>query len=85
MKIEVDSADLKPVIAAAVAEAMAAASTLGTDRLGYSEAEAARSLGMPKHRLRDARLRGEITGRRVGKAVYYARDELVRFLAKGDG
>jgi len=50
------------------------------DRLSYTEAEAASLLGIERHVLRDCRLRGEITGRKVGKRILYAREELVGFL-----
>ncbi len=52
------------------------------DRLAYSEAEAAALLGIQRHVLRDARLRGEITGSRVGKGIRYERDELLQFLRR---
>ncbi len=48
-------------------------------RVAYTEAEAAELLGVPAHVLRDARLRGEITGKRLGKKVIYAADELRAF------
>jgi hypothetical protein len=50
------------------------------ERLGYSEAEAAAALGIAKHRLRDARLRGEISAKRVGRSFIYSRQTLVDFL-----
>jgi hypothetical protein len=53
---------------------------LGSDRLWYSEAEASAMLGLPSHRLRDCRRRGEITGSKIGKAIGYERSELLRFL-----
>ena len=49
-------------------------------RIGYPEAEAAAVMGIPRHRLRDARLRGEISARKVGKGYVYSRESLVRFL-----
>ncbi len=49
-------------------------------RIGYPEAEAAAAMGIPRHRLRDARLRGEITARRVGRGYVYSRESLLRFL-----
>lgn len=50
------------------------------ERMAYSEAEAAALLGVQRHVLRDARLRGELSGSRVGKGIRYERDELLRFL-----
>jgi hypothetical protein len=55
------------------------------DRLAYSEAEAAALLGIQRHVLRDARLRGEIAGCRIGKGIRYERDELLLFLRRRRG
>ncbi len=78
-----DLQELKPLLSAIVREtieqAWAADAKLG-DRLGYTEAEAAALLGVPKHVLRDARLRGEISARRVGAKYVYGRQSLVAFL-----
>jgi hypothetical protein len=73
----------KAVVAQAVEELLAQRaadkSRLGS-RLWFSEAEASAMLGLPSHRLRDCRRRGEITGSKVGKAIGYERSELLRFL-----
>ncbi|RIK75387.1 MAG: hypothetical protein DCC68_21295 [Planctomycetota bacterium] len=82
MKLDIDPTELAPVIRQVVAETLAATAALPADRIGHTEAEAAALLGMAKHMLRDARLRGEIKGRRVGKSIYYGRGELIRFLEK---
>jgi hypothetical protein len=84
VKLDVSDLDgLRPVIRAAVVavleELRADEAHLG-DRLGYPEAEAAALLGVERHTLRDCRLRGEITGRLIGKRIVYGRAELVRFL-----
>ena len=49
-------------------------------RLAYPEAEAAGLLGIPRHVLRDSRLRGEIDASRIGKRVVYERDQLLKFM-----
>ena len=51
-------------------------------RIGYTEPEAATLVGVRPHVLRDCRLRGEISARRVGRRLIYSRDELERFLAE---
>jgi excisionase family DNA binding protein len=56
-----------------------------SDKLAFSEAEAAALLGVRRHVLRDARLRGEIAGCRVGKSIRYERQELLRFLERRRG
>jgi hypothetical protein len=88
MKLDAsDIDDLRPVIAAVVGEVLERlnghAGKLG-DRLAFPEAEAAALCGLPKHVLRDARLRGEIRGKRCGKGVLITRAELLRYLTEGD-
>ncbi len=84
MKLDLDEAELQPIIVATVAATL---DQLQADRqkldgrLAYSEPEAAALLGLRPHVLRDCRLRGELDGRRVGKRILYPRDELLRFLA----
>ncbi len=86
MKLDAeDLRDLRPLIDAIVQSTVA---TLQADdaklgdggRLGFSEPEAASLLGIARHRLRDARLRGEIKARLVGKSYLYSRQSLVGFL-----
>jgi hypothetical protein len=83
MNISIDSNDLKPlveqVVAATLKKLEAANGKLG-NRLAFNEPEAAALLGIKPHVLRDARLRGEISGSRVGKRILYERDEVLRFL-----
>ena len=87
MKIDFTSDDLRPLVATIVAETLEqlaeADRKLPDGRLGFSESEAAARLGTAQHRLRDARLRGEIKARKVGKSYVYAREVLVEFL-RGD-
>ena len=53
-------------------------------RIGYTEAEAAQLMGIPNHRLRDARLRGEISAKKVGRGYVYSRRSLLAWLEKSD-
>ncbi|MEM9354447.1 MAG: helix-turn-helix domain-containing protein [Planctomycetota bacterium] len=57
-----------------------APSRLDRDRLGFPEAEAAALLGVRQYVLRDARLRGEITGRKLGRSWCYSRKALETWL-----
>ena len=51
------------------------------DRLAYSEAEAARLLGLNVHQLRDERLRKRISASQiVGNRIRYTRQDLERYL-----
>jgi hypothetical protein len=78
-----DIQDLAPLIRAAVVatldEMRATEAKLG-DRLAFTESEAAGLLGVPRHVLRDARLRGEISARTCGKKLLYSRESLLRFV-----
>ena len=75
---------IQPIIAETVTQTLIQIENdeaqLGNGRLWFSESEAAGLLGLPAHRLRDCRRRGEITGCKVGKSIGYERDELLRFL-----
>ncbi len=73
---------IRATVRATVAEIEATERKLG-DRLSYTEIEAAAALGVARHVLRDCRLRGEITGRVVGKRILYSRETLLRFLSEG--
>lgn len=85
MKLSFDEADLRPVIekivAATLVQLQSDEAKLG-QKIAYTEPEAAAILSIRPHVLRDARLRGEISGSRVGKRILYERDELLRFLRR---
>jgi hypothetical protein len=72
--------ELKPFIDAALAEMLARFGP--ADRLAYAEREAAQLLGVKSHVLRDARLRGEITGAKLGRGYAYTRADLLAFLER---
>ena len=84
--LSIDAETLRPLIAAVVAETLAALDVdrakLG-DRLAYSEPEAARLLGLNTHQLRDERLRGRIAASAiVGKRIRYQRSDLLAYLSE---
>ena len=83
MNISLNESDLQPLVEAVVALTLNKLEDerqrIG-DKLAYSEPEAAALLSVKPHVLRDARLRGEIEGFKLGKGMRYARDELLRFL-----
>lgn len=85
MNMQFDDDDLLPLIERIVTRVIdqrqADDEKLG-QRLAYPEPEAAGLLGMKPYVLRDARLRGEVSGTRIGKRIYYGRDELLKLLAK---
>jgi len=71
-----------PLLADVVAKVVKAILHLPTDnRLAYSEAEAATLIGVADYTLRDLRLQGQIRGRKIGKRIFYSKDELITFLA----
>lgn len=83
MHLELDAKSLRPIIAEVVSATLSQRpeELLPAQRLAFPEAEAAALCGVPKHVLRDARLRGEVSGRLLGKKVVYERGELLRFLS----
>jgi hypothetical protein len=53
------------------------------EKMAFSEAEAARLLGLNSHQLRDERLRGRISASRVvGNKVRYLHADLVGYLTR---
>ena len=70
-----------------VAEVMAEIEQLkkaNTERLVYSEVEAASMLGLHRHQLRDIRRRGEISHTRiVGRRIGYTMSDLVAYQNRG--
>ena len=86
MRIEIDHDALRPFIAAVVQETLAAAASdkarLANGRLAYLESEAPSVIGVSKHVLRDARLRGELVGMKLGNKIAYSRSELLAWLVR---
>jgi hypothetical protein len=87
LSLAVDPAALRPLITEVVRETLAAVeaarAALPEGRLAYSEAEAARLLGMLPHQLRDERLEGKIRASKVrGRRVRYQREDLLGYLAR---
>lgn len=85
MKLDLDEKDLRPIVAAVVAETL---DRMDFDRaklngrIGFTEPEAAGLLGVQSYVLRDARLRGEISARKVGRRFVYSRAALEKYLDK---
>ena len=84
MKLDAsDIQGLEPVIAIVVGQVLGrieAERAKLDKKLAYSEAEAATLLGVKRYVLRDARLRGEIAARRIGREYRYSRDSLLKFV-----
>jgi hypothetical protein len=85
--VKLDPADitgeLRPVIREVVAnvmEELRAADAKVNGRLAYTESEAAALIGVPRHVLRDVRLREHIPVKKVGKTIVWPRDILVSYL-----
>lgn len=81
MQLSLSHDDLKPLVRELIAELL---DQFGADpsRIAYSEAEAAALLGLNSHQLRDARLKGQITGSKLGKSWHYSRADLIAFLER---
>jgi hypothetical protein len=85
MQIRFDDNDLEPVVTQVLAKVLAqreADSEKFGGRLAFTEPEAAALLGMKPYVLRDARLRGEVIGSRIGKRIFYSRDQLLKLLVQ---
>ena len=84
VSLSVDAEALRPLVAEVVTEVLARveADRAKLDgRLGYSEEEAARLLGLEPHVLRDERRRGRIAASQiVGRRIRYTREDLVAYL-----
>jgi hypothetical protein len=84
--MQIDGAALRPLIAEVVREVLAqlkdAEAALPPDKLAFTEAEAARLLGLNPWQLRDERRRGRITASAiVGNRIRYSRADLLAYLA----
>ncbi len=83
MQFQFDNNELRPLIENVVETTLARVEASRPDsRLAYTESEAASLLGIPRHVLRDARLRGEIRASLVGKRLLYTTESLRQFLAE---
>jgi hypothetical protein len=86
LSLSLDADALRPLIREVVGETLAALEqdrAKISDRLAYSEAEAARLLGLHTHQLRDERLRKRVSASQiVGKRIRYTRDDLLRYLSE---
>jgi hypothetical protein len=83
MQLQIDADDLRPLVQQVVREVLVQVredEAKANGRLAYREAEAAALLGIERHRLRDARLRGELHARRCGKVLLYPRSELLKYV-----
>jgi hypothetical protein len=84
VSLSLDATALRPLVQVVVRETLAALEADRArvpDRLAYSEAEAARLLGLNVHQLRDERLRGRIAASQVvGRRVRYLREDLINYL-----
>ena len=86
MQLNLDSDDLRPLIAAVLTECLARLADdeapMG-DRLAFDEPTAARMLSLEPHQLRDERLRGRINASViVGRRIRYQRQDLLHYLAR---
>jgi hypothetical protein len=84
MKLDTsDIAELKPIIAEVVGQVLRelAGTALASGQIAFTEEQAAQALGIPKHQLRDARLRGDVAATVYPgmNQIMYSRRALVAF------
>lgn len=83
MEIKIDPSELQPIVEAVVREVLEARqineSRLG-NQIGFTESQAAQTLGWPQHTLRDLRLQGMIKATKIGRRVMYSRKTLMELL-----
>ena len=85
MRIDLEPESLRPLIEMVVQQMLSEMGTIASKldgRLSFPEAEAAELLGVERHVLRDARLRGEIEAAKVGKRVVYTPMQLREYLGR---
>ena len=83
MELKLNPAELTPIIRQTIEETLAEVGPTNdklAGRLAFTEAEAAELMGIERYVLRDARLRGEIDGSKVGKMIIYEPDVLREFI-----
>jgi hypothetical protein len=77
VQITLDRETLRKLVDAVVEDVLA---RIGNDnRIAFPERDSADMLGVKKHILRDARLRGEINPARIGRGYFYTRRQLLEF------
>ena len=83
MKIVINENELRPLIEQVVTQTLERLdrdrARVG-DRIAFEEAEASMMLGVPRHVLRDMRLRGEVVAGKLGRRVVYSREQLLDLL-----
>ena len=76
---------IREVVRAVLDELTQASGASGgqSERLGYTEREAAQAMGLAYHTLRDARLQGRLSVQptRIGRKLVYSREALRAFLS----
>lgn len=88
MKLDLDADELRPLVREIVSQTIDHLAQTETrldrmgERLGFTEPEAAELLGIKPHVLSDARRRGEVQAKLIGKRFIYSRDGLRRYLAE---
>lgn len=83
VSLNLDPAELRPLLQTIVAEVLAVTDRLPGDRMAFTEAEAAKLLGLRVHQLRDQRLAGRLSFSRGPKnAALYTRADLAAYLLR---
>ncbi|MCH8829724.1 MAG: helix-turn-helix domain-containing protein [Planctomycetes bacterium] len=82
MQIVIETKEFRPLIEKVVVETY---DRFLHDWIAKTEAKAAELCDVPKHVLRDARLRGEVEHGKIGSKIVYTRRQLLDFLEGRNG
>ena len=81
MQLVISPDELRPLVRAVVCEVLDRFEGNG-ERLAFTESEAAGLLGVPKHTLRDERLKRRIEASVVGRKIVYTRSQILEYLSR---
>lgn len=81
MHLELNAGEIESLVRNVVTEVLATIDW-PQGRLALTEEEAAASLGVNRHVLRDLRLAGKLTARRLGRKIVYTRNDLLAVIGE---
>lgn len=83
--IKCDAEDLRPLVTEILRQTLTECHHLtegNEPRLAWSEADAAKLVGMQRWQLRDRRLEGQVLATKVGRSWFYTKEELMKLFTE---